>query len=260
MPLSTTGRTLNLDASLGTSLYSGNSGGGVWTGQDPANGSSIAIWDNSDATFACGAPGDAPTRKTAYPSAVRFNGISNLIKIYNRLTSGSPLPLGNFINNNAFTLYSVFTLTSDPDPAPDGSGITFGSLGYFGQFALKSGGNYFARGNIYDGSNHNVDIGIAFNTLQVIAYRFDGSTMKIRNGTGSDATTSSGNVGNVAAPTLNVGCAYNDLYPFPGDIHELAYYNIEVTGTTLTDDINFLISKWTTPPSTGGKSSVGGFF
>lgn len=251
MALPTTGLTGHFDASDTDNLWKTFVSGGPHT-DTPVDGDSIQVWGNetgADRIFKHFTVGTAPVWRQTTPlmllPCLDFTGGQRLVLTNNTNTSQ---PLSTLIANNAFTVLIAFyaeTVTSTTGTVYNGHPLINDTGQFWGLFLRLIGGIPKLSVYNWDGSADVVTLDSTVSASHVVMIRHQSSILYISLDGGTESSIASGNTTNIAQG-VNVG--HGSVAEYDGRIGEIAVYNVALTGTDLTDAIDYFMEKWITGP------------
>jgi hypothetical protein len=121
----------------------------------------------------------------------------------------------------------------------------------FGLHLRTSGGQPKLQAYNWDGNNDTVEIDIALGTSYVACYRHDGTNVYVSINGGSESSVASGST---TSMTGQMELAVNNADIRVG---EIAMYDAALTGTDLSDALDYFIEKWITGPVASTARSYG---
>lgn len=260
--LPTTNLTLHTDASDTDHIFTTFNGSGVHSGT-PTDGSDVQAWDDEGDGIADVVwqfqvvPQWRSTTPLMLLPCIDFDGTE-----YYQLktqTGAAAKALSDLITASAFTmLFAVYpesVTLSDPSPDSNHSILADGG-GFFGVTLKLVSGVPKALVYNYDGAMDEVTATVTVNATNIIMVRHESGNLFISVNGGAESSVASGNTQTITG-TVYLGTLVGFLN---GRIGELATYNAALTGTTLSDAIQYFKDKWlgvTAPKASGGLLFMG---
>lgn len=255
MALPTTNLTFHCDSSDTDHIFTTYVAGGADTGT-PTDGSAVQAWDDDDGkNFRMVEVTNSPLWRSSTPlmqlPCLDFDGTNDLMTSYAG-DAGVGAAISNFFGVSAKTLLgSIYIegIATNDATVYNNSGIFSDAGGYWGVFTKNpSGSNYEIHFyNYVAGVTSFAITGVSLNKSYVVVMRHNGTTMygDLYDATGNVGTgsVSSGATASLAS-NFQTGKSWTTTY-YNGRIGEFALYNAELTGSNLTDAIDYFTDKWT---------------
>lgn len=255
--LPTTGLTAHYRADVTTNLFKTFVNTGVHTGNPPADGDQVEVWDNtagvSDQMFSwTGTASQSPFFRTTTPlmrhSCLDFNG-ARFIKSYTQ-TAGAAKALSNYAANNAFTLIVAFypqtiSTTNATIYLNDPVLADFGQ--FWGLFLKDNSGTKQVIGYNWDGTADTIAATIAANRSWVVVFQHVSGNLKLTiiNDLGVETSSTDVASGNTTNLTNGISLASTGGVVANFRIGEFAMWNTGLTGgTDLADAKAYFKNSW----------------
>jgi hypothetical protein len=245
--------TSHWDASVDTNIWEQFQSTTPYHNTQASDGSNVEVWDDVDGNNMMftwkTSDTTGPTYQVNTPLMLNpcldFEASEQLFSFQEAGTGGTGVPASTFFGAGAKTIIVavyVESISTTSGNTWTNNAIIKDSAELMGLHLRTSGGQPKLQAYNWDGNNDTVEIDIAVDTSYIACLRHDGTNLYVSINGGSESSVTSGNTTSLTGQ-LEMASQNADIR-----IGEMATYNAALTGTDLSDALDYFIEKWITGP------------